>query len=356
MNPFMDINYHRLTRLLVIGAFLCLLSVSGIVSAGDNLFEADVPVAGQQPDLRTAYMKTALQEVLVRVTGQPEVLTRDPVRAMLDSPERFVQQYRYYTVPGSTPPRLMLRVSFDGESIKQALRQQGVAYWGKTERPETLLWLAVEDGGTRYIVSAQDNSDAARELQAAARQRGIPLLLPLMDLEDQSQVRFADVWGGFFDALLAASARYKPGDVMIGRLHRRPSGGWEARWDMPDGRNSGSWRGNGDQLGDVLQAGINTLSERLASGFAVAGADSVAGMTSITVGDVNSLTAFARADEYLSSLTAVRRLALERVDGSTLQYTLQLAGSLDGLTQTLAIGTVLELSPGGAPGAYRMRQ
>jgi hypothetical protein len=356
MNPFMDISYHGLTRLFVIGTFLCLLSVSGIAPARDNLFEADVPVVGQQPDLRTAYMKSALQEVLVRVTGQPDVLNRDSVRSMLDNPERFVQQYRYYTVAGSTPPRLMLRVNFDGVAIQQALRQQGVAYWGNTERPEILLWLAVEDRGTRYIVSAQDDSDAARELQEAARQRGIPLLLPLMDLEDQSQVRFTDVWGGFFDGLLAASARYKPGDVMIGRLNRGPSGGWEARWDMGGGRDGGSWNGSGKQLGDVLQAGIDTLSERLAAGHAVAEAGSVAGMTSITVGDVNTLTAFARVDDYLSSLTTVRRLALERVDGSTLQYALQLAGSLDGLTQTIAIGTVLEPSPGGAPGAYRMRQ
>ena len=353
MKPFMDISYHGLTRLFVIGAFLCLLPVSGIAAAGDNLFEADVPVAGQQPELRTAYMKTALEEVLVRLTGRPGVLTQDAVRSMLDSPERFVQQYRYYTVPESTPPRLMLRVNFDGGSIQQALRQQGVAYWGKTERPEILLWLAVEDGGTRYIVSAQDNSGAARELQEAARQRGIPLLLPLMDLEDQSQVRFTDVWGGFFDGLLAASARYKPGDVMIGRLNRSPSGGWEARWSI---RDSGSWRGNGERLGDVLRAGIDTLSERLASGLAVAEAGPVAGMTRITVGDVNTLTAFARVDDYLSSLTAVRHLELERVDGATLQYSLQLAGSLDGLTQTLAIGTVLEPYPGGAPGTYRMRQ
>ena len=54
------------------------------------------------------------------------VLTRDPVRSMLESPERFVQQYRYYTVPESTPPRLMLRVNFDGGAIQQTLRQQGV--------------------------------------------------------------------------------------------------------------------------------------------------------------------------------------------------------------------------------------
>jgi hypothetical protein len=356
MNPFMDISYHGLTRLLVIGAFLCLVLVSGITPASDNLFEADVPVDSQQPDLRTAYMKTALQEVLVRLTGQPEVLNRDSVRSMLDTPEQFVQQYRYFTLPESTPPRLMLRVDFDGGAIQQELRQQGVAYWGKTERPEILLWLAVEDRGTRYIVSAQDGSDASRELQQAARQRGIPLLLPLMDLEDQNQVRFTDVWGGFFDGVQSASARYKPGDVLIGRLNRSPSGGWVARWDMRDGRDSGSWSSTGDELGAVLQAGIDTLSERLAAGVVATETGAVAGMTRITVEGVNTLMAFARADDYLSSLTAVRRLELVRVDGSTLQYALQLAGSLDGLTQTLAIGTVLEPSPGGVPGIYRIRQ
>jgi hypothetical protein len=356
MNPFMDISYHGLTRLLVIGAFVCLGAVTGITPASDNLFQADVPVDSQQPDLRAAYMKTALQEVLVRVTGQPEVLNRESVRSMLETPERFVQQYRYFTQPESTPPRLMLRVDFDGGAIEQALRQRGVAYWGKSERPEVLLWLAVEDRGLRYIVSAQDGGDASRELQQAARQRGIPLLLPLMDLEDQSQVRFTDVWGGFFDGVQSASARYRPGDVLIGRLNRSPMGGWVARWDMRAGRDSGSWRGTGDELGGVLQAGIDTLSERLAAGVAAMETGVVAGMVHITVEDVNTLMAFARVDDYLSSLTAVRHLELARVDGSTLQYALQLAGSLDGLTQTLAIGTVLEPSPGGAPGAYRIRQ
>lgn len=352
----MDISYQGLARLAMIGAFLCLLPVSGIAAPTDNLFEADVPVASQQPDLRTGYMRTALQEVLVRVTGQPDVLNRAAVRSLLDSPERFVQQYRYFTLPESAPPQLMLRVHFDGGAIQQTLRQQGVAYRGGAERPEVLLWLAVEDQGTRYLVSAQDDSGASRELQQAARQRGISLLLPLLDLEDQNRVRFTDIWGGFFDGVQAASARYNPGAVLIGRLNRGPSGGWVARWDIPDGRAAGSWSGDGDQLGGVLQAGIATLSERLATEPAMAEGGGVAGMTSITVEDVNTYTAFARVDDYLSSLAAIRRLELARVDGSTLQYALQLTGSLDGLTQTIAIGTVLEPSPGGAPGAYRVRQ
>jgi uncharacterized protein len=340
----------------MIAAFLCLLPLAAIAEGVENLFEADVPVTGQQPELRTAYMKTAMEEVLVRVTGQSDVLNRASVRSMLANPERYVEQYRYHTVPDATPPQLMLRVRFDGGAVQQALQQQGVAYWGTTERPDILVWLAVEDGGKRYIVAAEDDNDAHREMQQAASQRGIPLVFPLMDLEDQTRVRFADIWGGFFQDVQAASGRYNPQAVLIGRLNRSASGGWVARWDIPSGGEAGSWAGNGEQLGAVLQAGIDTLSERLASRLAVRAPDAATGKTSVTVEGVNSLTAFARVDDYLSSLAAIRHLQLERVDGSSLQYGLQLNATPAELTQTIAIGTVLEPSPLGMPGTYRLRQ
>jgi hypothetical protein len=349
----MDMRNSGPRRLALIVALLWTLVCPGSAAAGDELFETDVPVESQQPDLRPGYMKAALQDVLVRVTGQPDVMTQAALRAMLANPERFVEQYRYYNQPDSVPPRLMLRVRFDGAALQQALRQQGVAYWGNAERPEVLLWLAVEDHGLRYIVSAQDESEAARQIREAARQRGIPLLLPLLDLEDQGKVRFADVWGGFYDGVDAASPRYNPGVVLIGRLNRTASGSWVARWDL---RDRGSWSGGGEQLGDALRAGIETLSGRLVAGLAAPAPDAASGATSITVDGVDTLTAFARVDDYLASLASVRRLELSRVEGSTLQYALQLSGGLDGLTQTLAIGTVLEPVPGGAPGAYRMRQ
>ena len=79
-------------------------------------------------------------------------------------------------------------------------------------------------------------------------------------------------------------------------------------------------------------------------------------MTSITVDGVDSVSAFARVDGYLGSLASIRRLELSRVEGSVVQYALQLSGGLDGLSRTIAIGTVLEPVPGGAPGAYRVRQ
>jgi hypothetical protein len=347
---------NNLPRLAAIAAILCLLPMTGIAVGVQNLFEADVPVAGQQPELRAACMKTAMEKVLVRVTAQRDVLSRASVRSMLENPERYVQQYRYYTRPEGTPAQLMLRVRFDASAIRQALQQQGVAYWGDMERPEILVWLAVEDHGRRYIVSAEGDTDAHRDMQQAASERGIPVLFPLMDLEEQTRVHFADIWGGFLYGVQDASARYHAQAVLIGRLNRDASGGWIARWDLTGGEVAGSWTGKGEALDTVLQAGIDALAARLASRLAVAASGTDAGQVAIRVEGVNTLTAFARVDDYLSSLAAIRHLMLEKVDGSSLQYALRLNGTMDGLTRTIAIGTVLEPSGGVIPGTYRLRQ
>lgn len=352
----MVIKLSTARLLATLGWLLCLLPVTAGAATAHDLFETEVPVSDQQTAARTQAMKTALAEVLVRVTGQRDLMQQTAARSLLDKPTRFVQQYRYFTVPDSVPPRLMLRVRYDGEAIRQALRQLGVAYWGGAERPDTLVWLAVEDRGARYIVSAQDNSDVYRQIERAARQRGIPLLFPLMDLEDQARVRFSDIWGGFFEHALAASERYAPQAVLIGRLNRSRSGSWVARWHMQVAGSPATWTDSDIQLQRLLQAGIDDIADTLASRLAVTHTEFNASATAITVEGITTLAAYARVNDYLDSLTAVQQFQVELVTDTTVQYRLQLTGTLQGLTQTITIGTVLEPAPAGMPGTYRLRQ
>lgn len=338
-------------------AVACLLwMVASLAGAGvsQQLFESEVVVQSQAPAERSAAMKSALEEVLVRVAGQDSVLTTGPAMALLQKPARLVQQYRYFTVPDSEPPILKLWVRFDGDAIRQSLQQQGLAYWG-AERPDTLLWLAVEDRGKRYVVSADDNSDVHEQIVQVAKQRGVPILFPLMDLEDQSQARFSDIWGGFFEHVLNASARYNPQAVLIGRLNRSTSGGWSARWYMDVAGRTASWSDSRQQLAALLQQGMDDTADQLASRFAVAnqGGDNV---VRISVDGVRTLAAYARINEYLNSLTSVVDVQVEQLTGSQVQYSLQLNGGLQGLTRTVSIGTVLEPVAGEVPGSYRLRQ
>ncbi len=343
-------------RFLVTAALLWLASLAVQAVGGQDLFEAEVPVTSQQPEERSTAMQQALSEVLVRVTGQRELLRTGQVRPLLDDASRFVQQYRYFTVPDSTPPELMLRVRFDSNGIRQALREQGVAYWGDTERPDTLVWLGVEERGRRYIVSAQDGTVAREQVQQAARQRGVPLLFPLMDLQDQAQVRFSDIQGGFFDRVLEASERYSPQAILIGRLNLSPSGSWVARWNLRVAGNTTTWTDTDSQLAGVARAGIDNVADSLASRLAVTDSGTLGNRVSITVEDINTLAAYARVTDYLESLTAVRQVQVVQVAGTSVDYDLQLHGSLQGLTQTIIIGTVLEPDAGVTPGSYRVRQ
>jgi hypothetical protein len=351
----MEMYQQRLKLQAIAAGLLWLIASLAEAAVSQQLFESEVFVRSQAPAERAQAMKSALEEVLVRVAGRNSVLDTQPARNLLEKPARLVQQYRYYTVPGSEPPVLKLWVRFDGEAIRESLQQQGLAYWG-ADRPDTLVWLAVEDHGSRYVVSADDESEVHRQIVQEARQRGVPVLFPLMDLEDQSQARFSDIWGGFFEHVLTASERYNPQAILIGRLNRSTSGGWSARWYMDVSGRTASWTDSRQQLDALLQQGMDDAADHLASRFAVAGSFGSASTVTISVDGVRSLAAYARVADYLGSLAAVSSWQIEQVHGSGVQYSLQLNGGLQDLTRTVSIGTVLEPVAGGESGTFRLRQ
>jgi len=341
-----------------LAGLLCLFLLSPALTARaatQDLFDAEVVVPNQTAGVRSRALGTALEEVLVRVAGQDTVLKTEPAKQMLDKPDALVQQYRYFNEPGSEPPLLKLWVRFDGDAIRNSLQRQGQAYWGG-ERPDTLVWLAVEDRGRRYLVAADDGTDVQQQIALAAKQRGLPILFPLMDLEDQSQVRFTDIWGGFFENVTAASRRYNPQAILIGRLNRSPSGGWSSRWHLEVAGKSSAWSDSRQQLEILSQQGIDDAADRLAESFAVGRGGGSRSTINISVSGVDSLNDYARLSAYLKGLTAVVDMQVVRVAGAEIDYSLQLNGSLDDLTRTVTIGTVLEPVPSDTPGSYRLRQ
>src|SRR5690606_25504380 len=133
------------------------------------------------------------------------------------------------------------RVEFNAARVSQALAQRNRPVWGP-ERPLTLLWVAFDDGfGERVLLGANDAGVAAgsplaellqttrAELAAAADERGLPIALPLLDLEDLQALTFTDVWGGFEEPIRAASARYGADSILIGRV-RIGDFGPEVQW------------------------------------------------------------------------------------------------------------------------------
>lgn len=327
------------------------LAVPGALAA--SLYEAEVPVADQSAAARGPALRAALAEVLVRVSGDRGVTGLPEAATLLSRADAFVQQFGYRPAAPEAEVPWQLRVRFDGTGLERALREQGLPYWGG-ERPETLVWLAVEEGGRRQLLGEPDPSEARDWLEAAARRRGLPLIFPLMDLEDRAQVGFSDVWGGYLEPVLAASRRYRPQALLIGRLHQSGTGAWQASWTLRVQDSEQRWSGRDLQLGALAAEGLERVADELSARFAVvhSGAD---GRVRITVEGVAGLADYARLNRYFASLSAVRSAQLQGLAGERADYLLQLQGDVAGFERALTLGAVLRPDPDAGLRHYRLQ-
>jgi hypothetical protein len=327
----------RMSQLLLGLAALCLCAAAAAVEMS-SLYSVQVSLDPDDPDSRNHAYQTALIEVLVRVTGTTAVAESEQIAELFPNPARFVLQYR----PG---PDNSLVVSLDGPAIENVLRQAGASIWG-SDRPLTLIWIAIDWGqGEREIVAADDPermSGDARSIDRnrllrervteVARRRGIPVLFPLLDIEDLENVSFSDIWGGFDDLLLLASERYQAETVLVGRI--RTESLLMNRWTWYIGGERRDWTGGTEEV-------INLLADTLAVKFKV---DSNSPLESIrlTISGVDSVNAFGRVQRYMEYLRGIDEIRIDTVSGDRIIYEVKIQGGMERLQRALELSTMLE--------------
>lgn len=337
--------------------FLLLALAGGGAYAGEveGLYEAQVPVAGQREAERLKAIQTAFRQVLIRVTGDNRPATRDHLQTLAESPLKFVQQYLYRPLPpdhqaaAADDPRStqLLWVRFDAQAVNQFLRQANAPVWGRM-RPSILLWLAIEDRGGRSLLASDATVDMRAEIDARAQERGIPLLFPLLDLEDQRRVSFEDVWGGFEREVREASARYPADAVLVGRVYREKADRWAGRWSLYQESGVEHWQAAGLPRDDILAAGIDGAADLLAARFARATGGDATEPVDVLVLDIDSLEDYSRAMEYLKSLDTVGGVQVARVDASGVHFHVMVRGDRGSLIQAIDFGRVLSPAAGDA--------
>lgn len=330
---------------------LICLPASSFGAKVSGLYEAEVQVYSQKRSERSLAMISALAEVLAKVSGQRDAIKVGNVAKAAKRPARFLQQYRYRALsdedrqreletskPGSAPQ--MVLFLFDKSAVDKVLRENGLPVWGAT-RPSTLVWLAVEEEGRRYMVGNNSREPLRDQLQREARRRGLSMLLPLMDLEDQRALGFDDVWGGLSDSIEKASHRYRAEAVLVGRLYRPKGGEWQGQWTLLEGGQLQSWRGVGVLPTKLLDEGVAGAVDILASRYAPAGGQQQAGFLPVTVTDVRTLDDYARVSRYLQSLQQVSQVHAARVEADRITFELDVHGSPDSFSKTVSLGSVL---------------
>ena len=344
MNFIMKILLKH-TILFITG--ILLLAGNSQAAVVEGLYESEILVASQSKSLRDEAMKSALIEVMTKVSGRPSIASVPELSKALSSPADYVQQYRYRKIPEKSfltteaaAGSQLLWIRFDENAVNKLLQKNNLPVWGRT-RPATLVWLAVEQDGARYLVGSNAQEEVRFILDDLAKKKGIALVLPLLDLQDQGKVDYSKVFGNNQESIFLASSRYQAESILVGTLHYGASEKWQGRWILYEGGQGLSWTSQGGNAVEAISSGVLGTLEILGSRYAQVYDNSSAGVFEIAVVDVNTLDKFAKVENYLESLEQVKNIYPTHVGNNSVTYRLDIRGNAQGLIQTIKLGNVL---------------
>jgi len=312
--------------------------------AGGELFTAEIVVADEGSETRNAALSEMLESVLVRVSGNTGIAGQPAARDILASAPSLVQQYRYRTSASGGKTVRHLWARFDQAGVERMVRERGLPVW--VQRPRVLLWVASERAGKRVLLNLETQPEARAAVLAKAQQRGMPLQLPLMDLEDQGGLTPADLWSDYLPVIRQASARYPHDLILAGRLSARRGKKWTGSWSLIGRDGSQVYQTPALALGDSLAFAVDQAQNLLAARYAPLSVAGGGSGTLVRFSDVYDLAAYGRLLALLEGLEPVGQVALRRVDRDSFLFELQLRGSQGDLARALDAAGQVVAEPG----------
>ncbi|WP_372874175.1 DUF2066 domain-containing protein [Pseudomonas sp.] len=310
-----------IARLLMLS--LPLFSLSSEAAMVSDLYQVREPVASQQPEERDAALGRALQTLVLRLTGDREALNNPALAELREDPQQIISRYGY------EEDRLL--VDFDPVSTDRSLRQAGLALWG-ANRPAILTWWLNDASDGSSLVG--DGQGSAAPLRQAAQHRGLPLRLPIADLNEQLLATPDNLGAAEPEALQTASERYAA-DALLAVQAREDNGQWQAQWRLWLGDTREQGKAQGADQAALADAVLLLVSERLAQRYVVA----PGATTNLTLEVQGSdLARYAELQRILEPLSA----QLRRIEGDRLIYSVN--ANAEQLRAQLALVNLLEVA------------
>lgn len=315
----------------------------------ENLYSAKVTAVSQSVSERNKALKNALKAVVIKVGGKE---VKHPVFTQaFKNYNQFVNQFRYLR----ENDQLFIHVSFNEKKINDLFKQSDSAIWGRL-RPQVLVWVVEENALERNILSATSFSQYPDAITRFSQLRGLPLLMPLMDLTDLSALDLTDLWGRFSQPVAMASKRYAAEAVVIIRIsnssllpeqnedvscgalcqHQSMMLDWSL---MPDVDSELSQVFSEPYYGDdalvLLNNALANITDVIYQQYALSTTNSHE--FEINVANISSLEKLTEITEFLNELSAVESVQLTQVNGQNGIFKLSLIGSQQALLASLKL-------------------
>ncbi len=327
---------------------LSLLPLSGRAEVVSTLYQAEVLVASQGSRARTEAAAQGLADVVVRVSGVPEAGQLPRVMGAMSKPLRWLEAFHYESTDELlehngvevSASRLILRYS--ASAIEQLLRDAGLPVW-PANRPSVLVWMVQDDVVEgRRVVSLLEQPEVLEATQAVSERRGLPMVTPLLDLQDQMALSADDLWGLDENLILNASSRYQADAVVVGRYTQTSGGQWRATWLLLHKGSREVFDSRGLDTAAWVDDGFGQVVSYLAGMYAIVPQIGTSEAVVMELDGVETFADYFQALKYLQDLAMVNRADPSAVSVSTLRLNLFTEGSVSLLLDALALDNRLK--------------
>jgi uncharacterized protein len=265
----------RASALILLLAATVLLgcNIASAANVGD-LYEAWTIVTGQGEESRRRGFPVCLEQVLVKVSGDPRLIGDPKVAALATEAASFVTDFAFrdrmagipvHDEQGTRDRPYDLTVRFDSVKIDVTLRSLGREPWS-APRPRLAVFVGVEIGGTTYLLASDGKRgrDQREALAEAAARYGMPMTLP-----DEAALAAAGLsypkLQGIAPGSLDATARALGGDLALAGnlLWSEQALGWVADWRLDARGESHRWQIRGVSFDDAFRNAMSGAAQIL---------------------------------------------------------------------------------------------
>lgn len=220
--PLSSFGARSLPLILMLLSALILIMVSPNVAAEKSvdIYNTSSLVINQSPEVRQKATAKGLNRVLIRLSGQQNISQSQSIQIALKQAPDYLDRFSYQstqqtlTIAGAARPATLLLMQFNAAAVKRLLSEANLPLWSE-RRPDVLVWTATDKRGKKYV---DIESDMAKALNTSAADRGLPIVLPVLDLEDRRALPVARLWALDENQVRLASQRYATNAVLSGRF------------------------------------------------------------------------------------------------------------------------------------------
>ncbi len=336
----------RTAWLLGLSIFVFFMTTPVLAVKVESLYKGVVPVTTQAVSERNPAMQLALTQVLIKVSGNDQILNNPQLKSRLSSADTLVQQFGYLTAPaGKNTAPYLLEVQFDPTSVNQWLRDAGAATWG-LNRPLVFAWIVYEaPGHPAEIISSDSANEVASLLKQDAVQRGLPFLLPVMDMTDLNQITTKDITDMAIPLLTNAAKRYAGDAILIGHITLQGDS-LTSQWKLILDNNQWDWNLTGKNMTEIAPPLIGNITNTLATRFAVVTTNTIQKDILLKVTGITHYPDFAQLTRYLNHLTPVANVEIMKIStNNDVILKISLRSTQESFIRALSLGKKLTPAP-----------